>query len=83
VKINANKILHQFNQWNKNISVMNKAYLKKEFPAKIKIEGRWIHIGDFPSYMEASLARAAAGTLWNRVKGHVSILGSWDTQEGA
>ena len=61
---------------------MNKVLKEKMFPAKIKIEGRWIHVGDFPSHMEASLARAAAGTLWNRVKGHVSMLGSWDTQGG-
>jgi hypothetical protein len=54
---------------------MNKKTL---FPAKIKIEGKLIHIGDFPTYMEASLARAAAGTLWNRLKPHISMLDTWD-----
>jgi hypothetical protein len=55
---------------------------KGKFPAKIRIEGRMVHIGDFATYMEASLAKAAAGTLWNRIKPHFVPLLSWD-QEGS
>jgi hypothetical protein len=51
-----------------------------KFPAKIRVEGRWIHIGDFATYMEASLARAAAGTLWNRLRPHVSVHLSWEEE---
>jgi len=48
------------------------------FPAKIKIEGRTVHIGDFPTYLEASLAKAAAGTLWGCLRPHVSVHDTWE-----
>jgi hypothetical protein len=53
---------------------------KYKFPAKIKVEGRVVHIGDFPTKVEASVARAAAGTLWNYLKPHFVPLVSWDEE---
>ena len=60
---------------------MNKASVKELWVARVKVEGRWVTIGEFPSCMEASLARAAAGTLWNRIKDHVDLLPTWEEQK--
>jgi hypothetical protein len=54
---------------------------KRKFPAKVRVEGRWIHIGDFETFIEASLARASAATLWAKISPHFVPLLSWD-QEG-
>jgi hypothetical protein len=53
---------------------------KKLFPAKIRIEGKIVHIGDFPTAIEASLARSAAGTLWNQIKPYVVFFDKWETE---
>lgn len=50
---------------------------KEVFSAKLKIEGKTVHIGDFPTYLEASLAKAAAATLWNIIGPHLTMNASW------